>query len=152
MLCSDLRQYTFGTTPTGQAAPVVDDRPTERLRWAACAECPYCRHLSLSGSLRVAKLAHFGAVHAERRTATSRGVWIEDRSQPYCRRVPYWTGVKRRVMPAALVGLVVGLTFGLLWGWTSGLIVGGATFLSALLLPTKQPGRSHPSAAHRDVP
>ena len=54
------------------------------------------------------------------------------------RPVPYWTGVRRRAVPAALIGLVVGLASASSVGWTSAAFVGGAGSLSALLLPAEQ--------------
>ncbi|WP_159961473.1 hypothetical protein [Blastococcus haudaquaticus] len=53
----------------------------------------------------------------------------------------YWSGAVRRVIPALLVGVVVGLVCLLVWDPTAALVVGGATFLAATLLPVKQPKR-----------
>ena len=49
--------------------------------------------------------------------------------------LPYWSGAARRVVPGSFAGTVVGLVCLLVRDSTAALVVGGATFLAAVLLP-----------------
>jgi hypothetical protein len=52
----------------------------------------------------------------------------------------YWTEMRQRALPALVVGVVVGVVFRLLDDWSAAWIVGGAGFLSTLLLPARVSG------------
>jgi hypothetical protein len=52
--------------------------------------------------------------------------------------VTYWDGVRSRLLPAALLGLVVVLLTGLITQWVDGLVVGTAAFLAAALMPSRR--------------